>query len=110
MVNSTANQITQYKNIIKNSILKYLNRKKQNKYYNKAIVTKYYRIKRSWYKYCNKADTAMTLIKLMILVCYFLLGSVTSWMNIKYPYIIEFKLLLDRDRIDPFLGGKSFIL
>ena len=23
-------------------------------------------------------------------------------MNIKYPYIIEFKLLLDRDRIDPF--------
>ena len=36
-----------YKNIIKNSILKYLNRKKQYKYYNKAIVTKYYRIKRS---------------------------------------------------------------
>ena len=51
--------ISEYKNIIKNSILKYLNRKKQ-------------------YKYYNKADTAMTVIKLMILVCYFLLGSVTS--------------------------------
>ena len=39
MVNSTANQITQYKNIIKNSILKYLNRKKgKYKYFNKAIL------------------------------------------------------------------------
>ena len=41
---------------------------------------------------------------------YTIVGSVTSWMNIKYPYIIEFKLLLDRDRIDPLSGGKSFIL
>ena len=32
----------------------------------------------------------------------FIVGSVTSWMNIKYTYIIEFKLLWDRDRIDPF--------
>ena len=49
-------------------------------------------------------------ILLYILIFYIILGSVTSWMNIKYTYIIEFKLLLDRDRIDPFLGGKSFIL
>ena len=49
-------------------------------------------------------------ILLHTLVFYIIVGSVTSWMNIKYPYIIEFKLLLDRDRIDPLLGGKSFIL
>ena len=49
-------------------------------------------------------------ILLYILIFYIILGSVTSWMNIKYTYIIECKLLLARDRIEPLSDGKSFIL
>ena len=49
-------------------------------------------------------------ILLYILIFYIVVDSVTSWMNIKYTYIIECKLLLARDRIEPLYGGKSFIL
>ena len=72
--------------------------------YNTNTNTKY----EKYEKYENTSRKNKILF--IYLLFYIILDPVTSWMNIKYTYIIEFKLLLARDRIEPLSGGKSFIL
>ena len=77
-----------------------------NEYLSKNCKYKYKNVKYEKYENTSRKNK----ILLHILIFYIVVISMTSWMNIKYTYIIEFKLVLARDRIEPLSGGKSFIL